>query len=239
MYKSKKVLILGASSDIGVSTIKVFLKNNWQVTAHYYLNKKAIKKIKHDSKIEYFQFDLKNILKFEKYVLKNKSFFSKFDAFVNLSGYLKSSTFQNFKLRDLTDHMNVNFYSGLLITREVLKGMEKRNWGRIVLSSSIGTKFGGSADSLAYSLSKFINEFFPSYYKKLYSKNITINTLKIGATDTKLHKRLKNKNMKKRVSLIPLGRLAKTDEVANYIYKLCGKDNSLLTGSVINISGGE
>ena len=48
MYKSKKVLILGASSDIGVSTIKVFLKNNWQVTAHYYLNKKAIKKIKSD-----------------------------------------------------------------------------------------------------------------------------------------------------------------------------------------------
>ena len=44
MYKSKKVLILGASSDIGVSTIKVFLKNNWQLAAHYNLNEKMVKK---------------------------------------------------------------------------------------------------------------------------------------------------------------------------------------------------
>ncbi len=44
MYKSKKALTLGANSDIGVSTIKVFLKNNWQVAAHYYLKQKAVKK---------------------------------------------------------------------------------------------------------------------------------------------------------------------------------------------------
>ena len=45
--------------------------------------------------------------------------------------------------------------------------------------------------------------------------------------------------MKKRISMIPLGRMAKTIEVADYIYNLCSEKNSLLTGSVINISGGE
>ena len=31
----KKVLILGGSSDIGISTINIFLKNNWEVYCHY------------------------------------------------------------------------------------------------------------------------------------------------------------------------------------------------------------
>ena len=44
MYKSKKALTLGVNSDIGVSTIKVFLKNNWQLAAHYNLNEKMVKK---------------------------------------------------------------------------------------------------------------------------------------------------------------------------------------------------
>ena len=45
--------------------------------------------------------------------------------------------------------------------------------------------------------------------------------------------------MKKRIKLIPLKRMANPDEIANYIYYLCSKKNSLLTGSIINASGGE
>ena len=236
----KKILILGASSDIGLLTTKTFLQNGWQVTAHYSKNYKDLKKFTNKyNNLKIFKFDLKNITKFEKYISKNKSFLKTFDAFVGLSGYLKSTNFQNFKIKDFYDHMNVNFFSNLLITREVLKGMEKKKWGRIVLTSSIGTKFGGGKNSLPYSLSKFNNEFFPSYYKNLYSKNITINTLQIGVTDTKLHKNIKSKNLNSRVKLIPLKRMAEPKEVANYIFYLCGKENSLLPGSVINISGVE
>ena len=42
----KKVLILGGSSDIGIETIKLFLRNNFLVYAHYSKNKKNLKKIK-------------------------------------------------------------------------------------------------------------------------------------------------------------------------------------------------
>ena len=45
--------------------------------------------------------------------------------------------------------------------------------------------------------------------------------------------------MKKRIKLIPLKRMASIEEVSTYIYFLCNEKNKLLTGSVINISGGE
>ena len=45
--------------------------------------------------------------------------------------------------------------------------------------------------------------------------------------------------MKKRVNLIPLRRMATTNEVAKYIYFYSSNLNSLTTNEIINISGGE
>ena len=44
--KNKRVLILGGSSDIGIEVVKDFLNMNWDVTAHYFKNKKKLKKLK-------------------------------------------------------------------------------------------------------------------------------------------------------------------------------------------------
>ena len=84
-----------------------------------------------------------------------------------------------------------------------------------------------------------MNEFFPKPLRNLNKKNILINTLKIGLTNTKLNKVDKNKNIKKRINLIQLGRMATTYEVTQYIYFLASEENSLITNETINISGGE
>ena len=46
----ENVLILGGSSEIGLATIKIFLKKNWQVYAHYNKKNKHLKKIQSNSK---------------------------------------------------------------------------------------------------------------------------------------------------------------------------------------------
>jgi len=235
----KNVLILGGSSDIGVASIRLFLKNGWKVTAHY--NSKKIKsKIfnNYEERFSQFKFDLKKIKEFEKFLKKNKKKFNEFDAFVNLTGYLKPTTFEKFTTQNIYDHLNVNSISSFLVIRTIISGMKKRKWGRIVNTSSIGTKFGGALNNFAYSLSKFNNEFFPKYFKDFYSKNVIINSLQIGLTKSKMIKKLK-KNYNKRIKLIPLKRMANPEEVANYIFLLCSDKNTLLTGSIINISGGE
>ena len=236
----KKIFILGASSDVGINVTELFLKNGWHVTAHYNKSNKKLTYLKSKyKKIDIIKFDLRNIFKFEKHLKKNQKLFNSYDAFVSLTGYLKPSSFEKFKPSDIIEHFNVNYLTNLLVIRKVVKGMQKRKNGRIVLSSSIGTKFGGGLNTLGYSISKFNNEFFPAFFKKLYAKNVTINTLQIGVTNTKIHNNLKSKDMKKRIKLIPLKRMASIKEVATYIYFLCHEKNKLLTGSVINISGGE
>ena len=99
--KFKKVLIIGASSDIGIDTCKKFLENNWEITAHFNKNNRELKNLKKEykSKINLLKIDLKNIYILEKFLNKNKKKFFKFDALINLSGYFKSKIFKILILR--------------------------------------------------------------------------------------------------------------------------------------------
>jgi len=233
----KKIFILGASSDIGIQVVKKFLDNNYKVIAHYNNNNKNLKRVK-SKNLKLIKYNLKKINSFNNFLSKNNEL-TKVSHFLSLTGYLKTSNMLNFNIKDFYDHINVNYLSNVIFIRKSIKYMEKNNFGRILLTTSIGTKYGGGLNTYLYSLSKFMNEFFPNLYKKNYKKNILVNTLQIGLTDTKLIFKDKTKNIKKRISLIPIKRMAKTNEVANYIFQLCQKENSLLTNQIINISGGE
>ena len=236
----KNILITGASSDIGISVVEKYIENGWSVTAHFNKNSKKLMKLKnlnHD--LHLFCFDFKNISKFEIFIKKNKLFFEKFDAFVSLTGLNNSKHFNLLKINDLNFHLNVNYFSSLLIIKELVSSMKKKKWGRILLTSSIGTKFGGGKTTFGYSLSKYMNEFFPYILKENMEYNVLYNCLRIGVTDTKIHKNVKNKNMKKRINLIPTKKMAKPTEVAEYIYFLCSPKNNQISNQVLNISGGE
>ena len=67
-----------------------------------------------------------------------------------------------------------------------------------------------------------------------------INNLRIGVTNTKMHKRMKKKiKIKDRIKLIPINRMAEPKEIANYIMSLTTEKNSYITGQTLAASGGE
>lgn len=235
--ENKKVLILGASSDIGIATVNLFLKKNWYVLAHYNKNKNKLKKIK-DPKLQSFKFDLNQISEFKNFLSKNKKFY-KVNSFVSLTGYIKSENIFKANINSFYKHVNINYLSNLTVMQKTLPYMKKYKNGRILLSSSTGVKFGGGQFTGLYSLTKYMNEFFFNNYKDYYKKNILINALRIGVTNTKIHKKVKGKDINKRVDLIPIRRMATTSEVAKYIYFYATELNSLTTNEIIDISGGE
>ena len=118
--------------------------------------------------------------------------------------------------------------------------MLSKKWGRILNCSSIGIKFGGGKYTYNYSLAKHSLEFIPSCYKDWAKKNVLINNLRIGLTNTKVHKRYKkNIKMSKRIKLIPMNRMAESSEISKYINDLVTEKNSFMTGQTITVSGGE
>ena len=75
-------------------------------------------------------------------------------------------------------------------------------------------------------------------YRNL-KKNIFINALTIEVVNTKILKSIKGKNIKKRVKLIPIRRMAEPKEMSKIIYDLTSEQNTYITGEKITIAGGE
>tara|TARA_B100000579_G_C22839598_1_gene860705 strand:- start:45 stop:773 length:729 start_codon:yes stop_codon:yes gene_type:complete len=241
--KKRTVFILGASSDIGVSILKRYLDNDYEIVAHYNKGSKNffdlvdqnpdIKKIKFN-----FSTNLKNINNF----LKN-SVIKNCDVFINAAAVLKDIKYEKFSIQDLHETLKVNLFPGVMLTKLLGEKMFKNKWGRIVHLSSIGSKFGGGQSTFCYSLSKFGLEFFPNKIKIWAGKDVLVNTVRVGLTDTKLHKNIKarktNFGMKKRIKRVPLNRMATTDEISKLVYNLGSEENTYITGEVITIAGGE
>ncbi len=228
----KKFLILGGNSDIGLQLLtNLTNEENFKIHVHY--NKKFSKK-NIQANIKLIKKDLSKINSKN----LNKVFDNNYDIIVNLVGYVSKQSFSNFSIKEVQKTILVNSLVPFIIIRNSLKSMLKNNYGRIINTSSIGVKYGGGINTFSYSLSKHLNEFMPSEIKKISSKNILYNTVRIGVTDTKFHKKIKNKSIQKRIKLIPLKKMATTKDIAKYIFYLI-VENNFITNEVINITGGE
>ena len=71
--KQKSVLILGSSSDIGIEILKIYLKNNYKIVAHYNLGNKIFSDLvkKNSKQIKKVKFN------FSTKITKIESFFKK------------------------------------------------------------------------------------------------------------------------------------------------------------------
>jgi len=235
----KRVLILGGSSDIGIQLIQNLLEDNWKIVAHYSSKNDKLIKLKHKN-LNLIQMNFKKIN--EKNYTKKINIFSKYkyDAFVNLIGFIDNRSLKNTNLKSLLEIFKINSFIPMLIMKKIVKSMLKNSYGRILNCSSIGVKFGGGEKSFNYSFSKHSVEFIPNIYKQWSKNDVLINNLRIGVTNTKIHKKMKKvSSLKKRIDLIPVNRMATTKEIVNYILFLISHKNSYMTGETITASGGE
>ena len=62
--------------------------------------------------------------------------------------------------------------------------------------------------------------------------------MRLGVVDTKIHKKIKNKNLKERITKIPIKRFADIDEIITLI-KYFIITNTYIASETINFTGGE
>ena len=235
----KNILILGASSDIGAELINQINKREYTIFAHYSKNLKK-NKVTNERNLKLIKADFEKINNKNYKSLILKKFNHNYDCIVNLVGFIDNKSYENTTLEDIFCSLKINSIFPMLIIRNSIKKMLKKKYGRILNCSSIGVKFGGGQKSFNYSFSKHCLEFIPHSYKAWSKKNVLINNLRIGLTNTKIHKKnSKNKFLSKRINLVPMQRMASTKEIADFIIKVIDEKNSFMTGQTLSISGGE
>jgi len=237
-----KVFIAGANSDIGLATCEKYLNSNWEVVAHFRNSSDQLLalQLKFPNKIKIIKADFLNLDNLIQLLRVNQEILNECDSLVNCVGYSRPVLYEDITESDLIEHFKINMMPNILLIQFFSKIMMKKKWGRIVLLSSVGIKFGGGTDNYCYSMSKFMAEFFPAVAKMEWAKNnVFINTVRVGVIDTKFHKNFGNKSLSTRAALIPAKRLGQPGEVAEPIYFLGSDLNKFTTCEILTVAGGE
>jgi NAD(P)-dependent dehydrogenase (short-subunit alcohol dehydrogenase family) len=236
-----KVLVLGASSDIGIAVCKTYLSKGWDILAHYRNLREELRIIACESptRIELLKIDFNDLKAIEENLKLHRERILGCDALVNCAASYTPEKFANITAESISTTFSINLIPGLLFMRDMVPSMISRKWGRVLHLSSIGVKFGGGSESFSYALSKHAIEFLPADYREWAAANILVNVLRVGVTDTRIHLNNLSKNIAERVRKIPIQRMATSQEIALAIWFYCSEDNTYITGQIVSISGGE
>lgn len=233
----KKVLITGSNGSIGSAICEYYLKHNYEIICHYNSSSNNIKKFSGSHQLQGDFSNKKSLLKFIKQLEK----YGPIDILINNAGDTKYKlNLQEYTYEDISKIMSINTFAPFLLCKEVIGDMRDSQWGRIVNISSIGVKYGGSYNTIDYTFSKAALESFTTSLAKQYSEdNILINCIRAGVMETEMHKKNPLKNMSKRISLIPINRMAQPLEIAKVVYSLGSESNTYISGETVTVAGGE
>ena len=236
----RSVLISGANSGIGFASVQLFLENGYFVFGHYHRSKVNLEGIECDTlmPVQGDHSDPNEVKKiFNKCINERRNI----DILINNAGTFSfSNDVADISEEDFDRVIHVNLKAPFLLSQLVFEKMRERKWGRIVNISSIGLKYGGGAGSMPYTISKSGLEAMTMAFAKAGAPhNILVNAIRVGVTDTAFHDLNPNKDMKKRIGVIPLKRMATPEEIAETIFFLTSEKSSFTTGSIITVAGGE
>ena len=160
------------------------------------------------------------------------------DILVNNAGITRDSLFKRMTERDWHEVINTNLNSVFNVTRQVVDGMVERGWGRIVNISSVNA-IKGQFGQTNYSAAKAgMAGFAKALAQEVVKKGVTVNTVSPGYVETDMVMAIRQEIRDQIVAAIPMGRLARPEEIAAVVAFLASDEAGYITGANISVNGG-
>ena len=166
------------------------------------------------------------------------------DVLVNNAGWDHAARFLDTDPALWQKIVAINLMGPLNLHRAVLGRMSARGHGRVVNISSDAGRVGSSGESVYSACKGGIIAFSKTMAREMARKNININVVCPGPTDTALFRDFAGDSAagaKLRDALtraIPFGRLGQPDDLAGAVCFLASDDAAFITGQVLSVSGG-
>ena len=161
------------------------------------------------------------------------------DILVNVAGINYTNKIEWVSVNEWDKVLDTNLRSFFYITQQVLYKMD--NGGKIVNVSSIAGRNKSLVSGVHYTASKAgIIGLTKQIAHEVGERNITVNAVCPSQTQTEmLEKSMTEEELKNLGESIPLGRIATPQEVVNGILFLCSDESSYITGTTLDINGGQ
>lgn len=160
------------------------------------------------------------------------------DILVNNAGITRDNLLMRMSDEEWNAVISTNLSSCFYLSRNLVRAMMGKRWGRIINISSV-SGIAGNAGQANYSAAKAgIIGFTKTLARELAARNITANAVAPGFIETDMTAKLPENIMEAAKAVIPLKRFGKPDDIARVCAFLASEEASYITGQVISVNGG-
>jgi len=247
---NKTILVTGGNRGIGAAISRLAAEQGYQVCLTYNSNKASAQKIKEEIEkkggtVFVYQADVSD----EQSV---KKLFSKIDAqagllyaLINNAGIAEHTTvISNYTADRLQRVFSINVFGVFYCCKEAVARMSVKNGGKggnIVNISSVAAKMGSPKEYIDYAASKAaVDTITIGLAKEVAEDGIRVNCVRPGLTYTDFHGATGDINRPDKLKhTVPLKRIGQPDEIAPAVLWFISEEASYVTGSILDVSGGQ
>jgi 3-oxoacyl-[acyl-carrier protein] reductase len=240
--RDKVAVITGAGRGIGLATALKFGQEGAKVAAcdinADLAQEAAALVVAEGGEAAGFLIDVRDKVSIARMVEAVVARYGRIDCLVNNAGIVQDSTLKNMTDEQFDAVIDINLKGVYNCTRVVVDVMLKQNSGVILNASSIVGIYGNFGQT-NYAASKFgVIGMMKTWARELGRKGIRANAVCPGFVSTPILGNIPKKVLQALEDRVPLGRLARPEEIANTFAFLASDEASYINGAVIEVSGG-
>jgi 3-oxoacyl-[acyl-carrier protein] reductase len=164
--------------------------------------------------------------------------FGRVDILVNNGAVTRDGLALRMKQADWDAVIATNLSGAFACIQQVLQGMMRERWGRIVNISSVVGECGNAGQANYVSSKAGLIGLTKAIAQEMASRNVTVNAIAPGFIDTDMTAVLSQELRDAILARIPLKRLGKPEDVAAAVRFLASDEAAYITGAVLDINGG-
>mgnify|MGYP001365320278 CR=1 FL=1 len=235
----KVALITGATGGIGISIAKKMKLSGAKLILSG-TKKEVLTKLEaelgHD--VKSIVTDLGNKDDIISLAKEAEQFFGAIDILVNNAGITADGLLLRMKDEDWDRVIDINLSASMRLTRQVIRGMLKRKYGRVIFISSIVGHTGNAGQSNYAASKSALVGLTKSIASEVASRGITCNLVAPGFISTPMTDKLSEDQKNNIIKNIPVDRLGDPDDISSGCLYLSSEEASFITGTTLHINGG-
>lgn len=241
----KVAVVTGASKGIGAAIAKSLAAAGASVAVNYASSREGANRVvaeieSRGGRALAVQGDVSQAADVKRLFEETTAAFGPVDILVNNAGIFKFAPIEDVTEEDFHSHFNTNVLGPILTTQEALKHFPPSGGSIVNISSPASTN--PSPSGSVYAASKAaLDALTKSFAKALGPKNIRVNTVAPGPTETEgvQQSGLIGSEMEKTIiAATPLGRFGQPNDIAPVVTFLVSDAAAWVTGERIGVTGG-
>ena len=244
MLKGKTAFITGTNRGLGRAFVEEFAKNGADVIAHArketpeFLSFCADVSSRYGVSVRPVFFDMTDTSKMKETVRNLVSAKVPVHVLVNNAGVAHSGLFQMTQIEKIKEVFEVNLFSNMSLTQQLLRYIVKCGGGSIVNVASV-SGIDILVGNCAYGVSKAaLIAFTKTLAAECGANGIRVNAIAPGAADTDMANQMDEKVRSGKAQRCAMKRRALPIEIAKTAVFLSSDNASFVNGSVLRVDGG-